>query len=922
MSHYVRLATAVLATLVSIGCSLMHMQPANPNSHAPKPAGKTMMDQDKESRLMYEDLLSNLQSFELPNGLKVAMLERNFGSVVAIQVWIKAGSAMERKSEAGIAHLIEHMVFKGSKKFPNGDITARIERLGGDVNAWTSFEQTVYHATVGSRFVPEVLPMLADMVTEPLFDAKELESEKQVVIEEIRRGKDNPEVVAEEKLFELAFGDHPYAHPIIGTSQSVSSLTAKQLESFHERFYAPDNAVLVLVGNFDPQQMRKEILSSFSHWQRKRNWQVEYASNPKPPFSWERFAVLREPIHEPQLQLSFVGTSASDENLPLLDLAGIVLAQSESSRLARNVERRLGLITGAMAAPFAGVRSGTFLVEATPVSGKEKQAIKAIASELFALAQSGIGRDELQAAKRIAEAETLYHYETVQSVASRIGYSMCVSGRPNFELEYLNRMLTATTAEVSSALASLLVPERMSAVLLLPEDSSTKLDAETLSTMLKSAANQPKPTYKPTSLRFGIQRAVLDNGLTVLVYETHNQPVVAIRAATLAGVRMETKENNGINNLIARMLTLGTSRLSADEIAQRLDRMGATMEGFSGRNTLGMKGNFLASNFEEGAELFFECLFGSTYPAQELERERQMVMEEIKAKQDSPSRVAFELMAQGLYGKHPYSMPTEGTLTSVSALDSSDLAEYAQRFLSPDKTVITIVGDVNAEAAIALIDKLAGSHPAFPTKLRKPAPVLPLEADKLLHKHLPRQQTYVVMGFLGPRFTDEDRFAATLLNAVLGSSGGRLFVNLRDRQGLAYSVGSVITEGIEQGHLALYVGTSPQNATRALDALKQEIARLLDEGIGEDELLHAKRYVVGSHEVALQGSGAIAMSILLSQLYEHDPTAPFVFADRIYAQDMQAVLRTAKKILSAHAAIAIVGPRQKAKQAPPVAEQR
>ncbi len=872
--------------------------------------GEETQTNPKEEYVMpSRKLLENVKMRKLENGLTVALLEKKSSPVTAMQLWIKAGSAMETDEEAGIAHLIEHMVFKGSSKFPNGEYSKYIESLGGDVNAWTSFEQTVFHVTMSSTFAAQGLEALADLVLNPKFDSDDLELEKKVVIEEIKRGKDNPASVAEEALFELSFPKHNYGRPVIGFEKTVSSFKSSDLFAWHKKFYSPGNAILVIVGDLDEKETDKRVDEIFKNW--KKTGGKKPVAPKQPVFEKEGpfLKILKENVKEPRLLLGFPIKGLIDPSMAPLDIIGVALAEGESSRFAVSLDRRKGLVSDYGAGPFAGKSCGLFIIELTMINGQEAEAITEALSIISGVAENGAGEHEIFAAKKIVESETIFHYETAQGVAGRIGYSIANSGDPLFELRHLTRVLASNADTVKSAAKAALDFSKMSAVLLVPADGGGKMNAKWLSSQLKAGLESKKTAAKLKKLEYGIVSAELKNGIKLLVRELHDQPVVSVRAAALAGSYVESKDNNGVSELLSSLLTMGTENMSGEEIAKKLDSMGATMDGFSGRNTIGLKANFLSSTLMEGLDLFLDCLFRYNVPEKDFMREKKLQMESIKAKEDNPASIAFDLMRSALYGDHPYSLPPEGTLESVAHLKRSDVLEFGQRYLSPHKIVISIVGDVDAAHVAELINHLAGGIPPYNTRDGEIAKVTPLEKNKTVVKELNKQQSHLVVGCLGPKFTSKDRAAIQVLNAALGGAmGGRLFETLRDKMGLAYSVGSYIVEGIDEGYIALYIGTSPETSDKALAGLLAEMENAVKNPPDEEELDRARKYLKGTTEVGLQSSGAQAMSMLLSYLYEGDAAAPFKLGDAYMKVTAKDAAEAAKKYFASNCVTAKVEP--------------
>ena len=234
--------------------------------------------------------------YELENGLTVILEENHASPVVSVNVWVETGSACEVKGEYGLAHVHEHMLFKGTEKRDVGEIARVIESSGGDINAFTSFDETVYYVVIASRFLDTALDVLSDAMQNSTFDPGELEKELEVVVEEIRRGQDSPGRNLSEKMFSTAFTEHPYGRPIIGSIESVRSFTREGIMEFYKKWYSPENMVLVVVGDFDSASVEEKIEETFGKLRKKEV--AECVIKEEPVQQEMRTFVIDKPLQE------------------------------------------------------------------------------------------------------------------------------------------------------------------------------------------------------------------------------------------------------------------------------------------------------------------------------------------------------------------------------------------------------------------------------------------------------------------------------------------------------------------------------------------------------------------------------------------------------------------------------------------------
>jgi zinc protease len=846
--------------------------------------------------------------YNLENGLHVILQEDHFAPVVAFQMWVKVGSADEQPHEAGLAHVLEHMLFKGTANRGVGEIARDIEGAGGDVNAWTSHDETVFHLALPSAEFVTGLDILSDAIQHSALDPEELANELEVIREEIKRGNDSPQRRLSEEMFRLAFTEHPYRLPVIGTDDSVRSFTRDTVLAFYRRWYVPSNMTLVVVGDFSTDDARTQIARLFNQYV-----SVEPVAHPEPTEPDQdnpRASTLKDDVKQAHLALTFPGVSILDPCLPALDVIGVLLGQGDSSRLIRLLQRDRTLINDIFAYPYAGRSAGLYMIEGGMASENLEETLLLLSRELFRLTREKVGLLELEKAKTIVENEAVYQMQTMQGKARHWGSSYTLAGDADFQSAYIEKVRALTPDDLREAARTIFKPEQVSIVRLLPNEIEHCEDARLIA-IIEQAHRDIEQEQDPTTLadEHGIVRLVLENGIRLIVKENHSVPLVSIQAGWLGGLRFETEFNNGINNLLAQMITQGTGRRTAEEIAESIDGMAGGLSGFSGRNTLGLKLNVISRHLERALDLFADCLLNPTFDEEELEKEKYLINEEIRARDESPSRLAFDLFHRTLYDTHPFRMDMLGTHASLDRLTQETLIEYYQRLSRPDGLVLTVVGDVSTARLVRLVTRLFGKMESGGEGFAAPAIDPPLKGANTAVKELPRQQTHLVLGFRGLTFKDESRFALDVMNAMLSGQGGRLFMELRDKQSLAYSVGCYHLESLDPGYVALYIGTSPEKKQAALEGMLAQLTRLLGGDLPEEDVEHAKRYLIGSHAIGLQTNSSQCGQMLLNELYEIGYNAHLDYAAAIAAVTRDDVLATARRVLTlSDYALAEVGP--------------
>jgi zinc protease len=534
-----------------------------------------------------------------------------------------------------------------------------------------------------------------------------------------------------------------------------------------------------------------------------------------------------------------------------------------------------------------------------------------------------VSATELEKAKTIIESDAVYQKETVQGQARKLGFFETVGGGIDWEDEYNRQIRAVTPATLMAAAQKYLTVANATIAALVPDQKAAetrKLETELVAALAKAsddAAARWTPKA-PATLERGeeVVRVKLPSGARLLVKRDPSVGLVAMRAVWMGGLRYEDARTNGVNNLLAALVTRGTRTLSGDELAHEVEAMAGSIGGFSGRNSFGLRGEMLARHWERGVELLADCILEPAFSEEELEKERRQALEEIRTQADNVSSEAFRLFQQTLYTKHPYRLDVIGTADSVAGLTRRRLADYYKRHMAASQMTLAVVGDVDPQAVVAKARALFGSAGKAAAPPEAPArpwdaahPIVGQEVFKFQNK----QQAHVVYGFPATTITDSDRFSLEVLATILSGQGGRLFVELRDKRGLAYRVSAFSVEGVDPGYFAVYIATSPENLAVARSGIEEELGKIAAVAPPKAELERAKRYLVGAHEISLQRRAALASTLAFHEAYgvgwdEYRRYAPGIVA--VSAADVQRVAK--KYLVRERAIIATVKPEEAA----------
>jgi zinc protease len=806
--------------------------------------------------------------------------------VVAFQYWVGVGSADEQDFEAGLAHVHEHMLFKGTETRGPGRIAADIEQLGGSINAWTSFDQTVYHALVPSRFASEGLEVLTDAVTHSVFDADELTRELEVIQEEIRRGLDSPVRTLFQRVYAQVYTEHPYGLPVIGTPESVASFTREHVQAFYERWYRPSNMTLVVVGDLSRDAL-DDLLDANFH-EPEQAFAGRPARAQEPPQNSPRATVSTEDVQSAWLALAFRGPELRHPETPALDLLTMLLGHGESSLLFERVQRNLQLVDGISASMQSGSEPGMIVVSASFQPSEEISAARVIDAILTEVAQMRLApppRRDVDRVRDLSESGIHFGNETVGGIARRIGYYQTVAGHWEYNVDHTEALRRVSPRDIQQAAANWLRPESLTIGLTMPDGDVAAPTADELIALANDAFSRTSMIDDEAEAlepdQHGVVRTTLPGGATLLIQYDPSVETFAIDAIAVGGSLTESDSTAGATAMCSDLLSSGTEAHTAPELARALEELSASMWSSAGRHTIRLSMTGLASDFDASVELYAEALFDSVFPDDEVERVRRETLNYIRRQSDDLARSAFRLFSETLWAGHPLSRPHYGTADSVGAVRREQLVEHYQSLIQPERLVVSVVGNVDPSLVLrTLASAFPAGRPAGETLTSFSTPPADPEMPQLVETLRERQQAHIVLGYPTVEMNDERRLQFGLLAAALNGQGGRLFMDLRDAQSLAYSVSASSTSGPLGGYFAVYIATSPGKIDQALEGIRAQMQRVVDEEFSESELTRARRTILGRQDIFMQRPSSRAI------VFGSDEIMGFGY-DRIYESESQ-----------------------------------
>ena len=784
----------------------------------------------------------------LPNGLTLILKPDRSAALASVQVWVKTGSMHEGEHlGAGLSHYLEHMLFKGTERRAGREISATVQAHGGYINAYTTFDRTVYYIDLPSEHTTVAIDILADAVLHSKLPEDEAVKEKDVILREIAMTKDDPHNRLWDALFATAFREHPYRQPIIGHRDVFSAATPENLTAYYRARYVPNNLVVVVVGDFDLAATRASVAQHFGAAPRGRLAPVLVPEEPLQlaPRTEHRY----EDVEVTRAVLAWPIPGLTHHDAPVLDLLATVLGHGDSSVLWREIRERTGLVHTIDASSWSPGTSGLFCVSFTSDGAKRTKAVAAIEQSLARCATRGFSPAELKKALRQLVVGEINSRKTMSGQASRLGAAEVVAGDLDYSRTYFQHLRSVTPADVQRVLKTYLLPERLTSISLNPAASAPAPDAPGTATAVISDFTEFH----------------LPNGARLLLQPDRRLPNLHLRFIVQAGPLFESTGKRGATSLLATMLTKDTRRRSAAAVAQFIEEAGGSFYPFSGNNSLGVAAEVLPPDADRALAVIADAVLAATFKPATFELERDAQFAALQQDADDVVTFAGKRLREKFFGSHPLALGAAGNEASVKNLTPADLVALRRRLLVGSNAVLAVAGDFDPR-------KLVPKLKAFLAKLPRGRVVIPdLAFDGLASpgdyvEHQPREQAVVLQAFPGPCVNAEDFYISEVVDELFSGMASRLFERVREEKGLAYFVRSGRVIGLDAGMFYFIAGTQPGKESEVLAELGSEIARVQFGGVEPAELARCQARLKAGRRQSLQTNSARAMQAGLNVL--------------------------------------------------------
>lgn len=793
-------------------------------------------------------LPAGVKRIDFENGLTLILKEDHSSPVATAHAWSRTGSITEGDwTGAGMSHVLEHMLFKGTTHREGWRIDQEVQEAGGQMNACTSFNYTLYYIDVPASGVKTAVDILCDIMQNATLPAEELEKEKQVILREMDMGQDDPDRRSSRRLFETAYHVAPYRHPVIGYKDVFEAFTREDLMAYYKKMYAPNNLFIVVAGDIDPAAVEAQVREAFAG--AKRGALPPMVLPLEPPQTAARIVEENGAVELCRSHIAWHIPGVLHPDIPALGVAVAVLGSGRSSRLYRRLREELGLVQTIDSWVYSPGEQGLIGISAEIESSKYEAALEAVQEEIELLKRELIPAAELEKVKKQCVAGLYTARKTMSGQAMDLGSSWLTAGDLNFSDRSLARIQQVTAEDVQRVVCEWFSDKNKVLYSLLPEGFKRA-----------SGSQIGKIERNP------VQKTLLSNGLRLLVREDEQLPFVEFRIVFQGGLVTEEESTAGQTLLMSRLMLKGTKTRSAEKISEEIENVGGKIENGVSHGTVSFSAEVMKEDFDLGLDILSDVVLNPVFPADALELERGMLLADIRSEKDQMLPYALKRMRHELFGPWSFGLNTQGSEQSMTAVTRDDVVAQWKRLIQPDNCVLSVFGNVKADAVIRAVQaKFAQWTAAEPVRLTVPGE-LKTGQRQIVEEQADKKQAVVVMGYPGVDLKDPRIYPLVLLQEICSDLGSRLFMRIRDELALAYYVGAFQQCGVQPGYFCFYAGTEPASADQVVQELFKQAESLVKEGVTQAELDRAKAKIKGQRSIARQDLGDVARVTAVNEI--------------------------------------------------------
>ncbi len=789
----------------------------------------------------------------LKNNLKTLFVNLPGSTAATVQIWFRAGSALEKTDHEGIAHFLEHMFFKGTQTRPGAKIAHEVETFGGEINAFTSFDYTCYYINTPNTKLLDTIDILMDMVSNPLFKQEDLLPERDVVFEEFRRSIDSPSQFAFAKLQNSAFKGS-YAHQILGREETIKNFSQEQLHSFRNNFYNLSNALLIVAGDVSNKATLEKTIEKYKLPIGPESVFPSFELKDRPTLD-----IHQKEVGMATLTMLIKAPLYSEKEAASEDLAINCLGFGETSRLYNNLVLDKTLANVASASTMFMAKGGAHFIRLVFPHKNLSELLKKFHTTIEMALEEGLTNDEIQKIKNQYLSSKIYEMESIESFSFSLGHSYAQNGDIKCEEEFIERIKSTSARSVNQSLQHIFSKDIHMSMQLPKEADMTKCKKELqkfqgkLLKLKKSLSQTSKSKLKIERSKYDqqVQLIKVKPGVSFLYRQNTMTPTFVLHAYLRGGITEESAKNNGAYHLLSGMLTKGHNKISYDKIKKILEERSSSISGFSGKNAYGLLMHGLSDNLQDLFPHFFGALVSPDMPQKYLSHEKQLSLRVLINQKEDPVKQCFK-EAQGLFfNTHPYSLNPVGTAKTIKALTQKNLLDIHKKNLKNQEVLITYCGDADLHEVLTTMQPLFDSlnpRKSQALKFKKYKPLVGIEKFVSFN----REQTQIFHGIPCGKMGSPENLYLKMLSSHLSGQSSELFVEVRDRQGLCYSAQPVHFAAIEGGYFGIYMASGFDKVKAAIAAIKELIGKIRDHGLPEEDFNRIKTMIKGQNLINIQ----------------------------------------------------------------------
>lgn len=828
----------------------------------------------------------------IANGLHVIAMSDRRTANVAVHVWYKVGSKFDPKGRSGFAHLFEHLMFKATRNMVSEQLDRMTEDVGGYDNARTTEDFTSYYEVVPAHHLQRILWAEAERMGSLVIDDAVFKSERDVVKEELRQLVLAPAYgrLAAWYVVETAFTKHPYGRPGIGSMEDLDAATVEDVRAFHATYYRPDNAVLVVSGNFDEAELNAWVDRYFAPLRAPAGVPLPRITAVEPRWTSARsYDTYQANVPLPAVAITYQAPPVSSPDMPAMIVIDSLLNKGDSARLTQVLQYDKKIATGAGTSFFPSSDPGIFTIIAVLAKGRSvAEGEQALRDEATRLRDVPVDAGEMAKAKNQLMAEILKGRETADGRAGEIAKATILYGSAARADGLLRDIQGVTAADIQRVAARYLRDDANIVIRYQDESARPKgatiapislsPDIETVPVTIASSKvpvvtlapegqriAPPPPAPPAASTPIAIAERRLPNGMRVIVAPRRGAGIVTAQLSVGAGAATDSPARMGLARIVARLTIQGAGARDASEVARQVESYGATLTSDAARDSSSVTLNALSSSLDPAFGLFADAVRRPTFAPSELDRKRQEIIDQLPITMQDPKAVASAAANRLVYGGSSYGSLLDGTKLSLAAMKPEDVTAFYRHWWRPDLATLVISGDIDVPRALALAAKAFSDwhSPAAP----RPAPQLQHTNNsapgRLVLIDIPGSaQPAVAVTRPALARSDANYYPALVANAVLGVGySSRINQEVRAKRGLSYGATSTLDARRFAGSVLAVALTRNEVVPQVIDLMKSEFSGLATRPPGRPELLARQSSLNGRFDRLVETSRGMAATL-------------------------------------------------------------